>query len=70
MLGGLRRLALEDVVQISYSWRPALTVMDAEGNVIEVPRLFGGIRAIAESIASAASARGVRIERVTPPRAS
>lgn len=70
MLGGLRRLALEDLVQISYSWRPALTVIDAGGNMIEVPRLFGGIRAIAESIAAAASAQGVKIERITPPRSS
>lgn len=65
LLGGVRRLALDEIVQLAYGWRPALTVTDREGRSIEVPRLFGRSRPIAETIAAAASKRGVRIERST-----
>lgn len=65
MLGGVRKLSLDEIVQLTFTWRPALMVTDRNGNTVEVPRLFGNVRRIAEAIAAAAQARGVRIERST-----
>lgn len=70
LLGGVRRIALDDVVEIAFGGRPALKVTGREGDAIEVPRLFGGIRGIAAVIADGVAARGVTVRRSTAPRSS
>lgn len=63
MLGRETSVPVDAIRTIVLGSRPGLTIHDAEGPKIEVPRLVGSRDAILRALREAMEKRGVRVER-------